>query len=80
MSDKAFTLKEIRSAMNKHNKEMDNDVRVKIVGGEMKFSSAKASQMKLQQAPAQPPKSVPKKKKQPDLKGQPKITEMMSKK
>lgn len=79
--DKTFTLKEIKKAIAKHNKDMDNDIKIRIKGNEIKFSSAKAESMLLQERMKNPPKKnkAPAKKKQPDLKGQKKITEMYKK-
>lgn len=80
--DKTFTLKQIKKAISQHNKDMENDIKVRIKGDEIKFSSAKAESMLLQERMKNPPKKPrqPPKKKTPDMKGQRTLTEMMSKK
>lgn len=80
--DKTFTLKQIKKSISQHNKDMDNDIKIRIKGDEIKFSSAKAESMLLQERMKNPPKQTkePPKKKTPDMKGQQKLTEMMTKK
>lgn len=77
-----FTLAEIKKALNQHNKDLNNDIKMKIKDGKISFSSAKAESMLLQERMKNPPKKPrqPPKKKTPDMKGQKKITTMMTKK
>lgn len=73
----SHTLSEIKKAIRKHNKDMDNDIKVSVKDGELKFSSAKAEKVKLQQAPKPAPKKAPAKKKAPKpMKGQGDLTKM----
>lgn len=77
----SFTLAEIKKAISLHNKELENDIKVKIKDGKIKFSSAKAESMLLQERMKrgpEKPKKVMKKKK--PLKGQKKITSIYTKK
>jgi len=75
----SHTLAEIKKAIRKHNKDVDNDVKVSVKDGELMFSSAKAEKVKLQlpQAPKTMPKKAPAKKKAPKtMKGQGDLTKM----
>ena len=42
MSSRTYTLKEIKDAINKHNTELNNDIKVSFTNDGLKFSSAKA--------------------------------------
>jgi DNA-binding transcriptional MerR regulator len=46
--DKTYTLAEIKKALQKHNKDVENDVRVKLTPEGLKFSSAKAELIKVE--------------------------------
>lgn len=76
----SHTLAEIKKAIRKHNKDVDNDVKVSVKDGELMFSSAKAEKVKLQlpQAPkTMPKKKAPAKKKMSKpMKGQGDLTKM----
>lgn len=43
-----FSLKEIKEALKEHNKEMDNDIKIKIKDNKIIFSSAKQEELKKQ--------------------------------
>ncbi len=72
----SHTLSEIKKAIRKHNKDMDNDIKVSVKDGELKFSSAKAEQVKLPQAKPMPKKKPAKKKAPKPMKGQGDLTKM----
>jgi len=42
MSNQSITLKEIKKAINKHNKEMNNDIKISLSKDGVTFSSVKA--------------------------------------
>ena len=48
MDTPSFTLAEIKKALTKHNKELNNDVKVRITPDGLKFSSAKAEEVAIQ--------------------------------
>lgn len=77
MSSKTYTLKEIKDAINKHNKELNNDIKVSFSSEGIKFSSAKAEKEIFKATLKQPlpvPKKVPRAKKEiKELKGQKKL-------
>ena len=80
--ERSFTVRDIKQAISKHNKELDNDIKIRIKNGVIHFTSAKAEQMVLQERMKHPPKKV---KKQPTpkpkvMKGQLKLSNMVSKK
>lgn len=77
-----FTVSEIRKALNKHNKDLDNDIKIKIKDNKIEFSSAKAEEYKkmalqnmlIRDKKEEPKKKVMRKKKEPELlKGQQKL-------
>lgn len=74
---KTFTLKEVKDAINKHNKDMNNDIKVKISNDGISFSSSKAEKEIFKANLKQPlpaPKKAPRKKKPTSLlKGQTKL-------
>lgn len=43
----SFTLAEIKKALTKHNKELNNDIKVRITPDGIKFSSAKAEEIAM---------------------------------
>lgn len=69
-----FTLKELKEAISKHNKEMNNDIKVSIKDGKISFSSSKAESMLLQERMKRGP-DKPKMKAKPkgQIKGQTKL-------
>lgn len=74
---KSYTLKEIKDAINKHNKDMNNDIKVKITNDGIHFSSMKAEK-DVFNATLKPPlphlKKAPRQKKTKEpIKGQTKI-------
>ncbi len=44
----SFTLAEIKKALAKHNKDVNNDIKVRITPEGIKFSSAKAEEIAMQ--------------------------------
>lgn len=47
MDTPSFTLAEIKKALTKHNKELNNDIKVKVTADGIKFSSAKAEEIAM---------------------------------
>ena len=76
-----FTLAEIKKALQQHNKDLNNDVKIKIKDGKISFSSSKAESLLLQERMKNPPKKKrePPKKKPAVSKGQKKLTTMLKK-
>ena len=76
-----FTLAEIKKAIKQHNKDLDNDIKIKIKDNKISFSSSKAESMLLQERMKNPPKKPRQtpKKKPPDMKGQQTLTTMLKK-
>ena len=77
----SFTLAEIKKSIKQHNKDLDNDIKIKIKDNKIFFSSTKAESMLLQERMKNPPKKVKNTpKKTGDTKGQQKISNMFNKK
>lgn len=77
-----FTLAEIKKALNQHNKDLNNDIKIKIKDGKISFSSSKAESLLLQERMKrgpEKPKTTRKPKKPPVSKGQQKLTTMLKK-
>ena len=47
MDSPAYSLAEIKKALTKHNKELNNDIKVRITPDGLKFSSAKAEEIAM---------------------------------
>jgi hypothetical protein len=47
MDTPAFSLAEIKKAISKHNKEVNNDIKVRITPDGLKFSSVKAEEIAI---------------------------------